>query len=106
MPAHGEIHTFRLAVWAAHLGGYEAVYENPVTEECVARVKEVTRGFQEIYIAEENLEEACRVHMMTYPVMVNSDGSVEDHPDWVTFPDQGGRVEGSKTMMLPPYLTT
>ncbi len=69
-------------------------------------MKEVTRGFQEIYRAEENLEEASLVHMMDYPILVNRDGSVEDHPDWVTFPDQGGRVAGKKTMKLPPYLTT
>ena len=36
-PALGEIHTFRLAVWAAHLGGHQAEYENPVTEESLAR---------------------------------------------------------------------
>ena len=69
-------------------------------------MKEVTRGFQEVYRAEENLAEASLVHMMDYPILVNSDGSVEDHPDWVTFPDQGGRVAGMKTMKLPPYLTT
>ena len=105
-PALGEIHTFRLAVWAAHLGGHEAVYENPGTEECLARVKKVTRGFQEVYRAQENLEDTCLVHMMDYPILVNKDGSVEDQPDWETFPDQGGRVAGKKTMKLPPYLTT
>ena len=105
-PALGEIHTFRLAVWAAHLGGHQIDWENPMTEESLARLKEVTRGFQEVYRAEENLEEACIVHMMDYPILVNNDGSVEDHPEWETFPDQGGRVAGEKTMKLPPYLTT
>ena len=93
-------------MWAAHLGGYEAVYENPVTEESLARVKEITRGFQEVYSAQENLETTCLVHMMDYPILVNKDGSVKDQSDWETFPDQGGRVAGKMTMKLPPYLTT
>ena len=59
-----------------------------------------------VYRAEENLGEASMVHMMDYPILVNRDGSVEDHPDWATFPDQGGKVAGRKTMKLPPYLTT
>ena len=105
-PALGDIHTFRMAVWAAHLGGNEAVYENPVTEESLARVKEIIRGFQEVYSAQANLEDTCLVHMMDYPILVNKDGSVEDQPDWETFPDQGGRVAGKMTMKLPPYLTT
>ena len=36
-PALGEIHTFRMAVWAAHLGGHQAEYENPATEESLVR---------------------------------------------------------------------
>ena len=55
-PALGEIHTFRQAVWAAHLGGHQTAWENPMREESLARLKEVTRGFQEVYRAEENLE--------------------------------------------------
>ena len=43
---------------------------------------------------------------MDYPITVTQEGAVWDHPDWQTFPDQGGRVEGKKTMRLPPYLTT
>ena len=77
-----------------------------MTEECVTRVREITRGFQEVYRREQGLEEACQVHMMDYPITVTQEGAVWDHPDWQTFPDQGGRVEGKKTMRLPPYLTT
>ena len=67
-----------------------------MTEGYVARVRGVTRGFQEAYRSEQGLEEACQVHMMDYPITVTQE----------TFPDQGGRVEGKKTMRLPPYLTT
>ena len=82
------------------------MYENPATEECLARVKRITRGFQEVYRSQENLEDTCLVHMMDYPILVNRDGSVEDQTGWEIFPDQGGRVAGKKTMKLPPYLTT
>ena len=101
----GDIHTFRLALWSAHLGGYDPVLASPSAEECVERVKEITKGFQETYIA-DTMEEECCVHMMEYPIQVNDDGTVEDLPGWETFPDQGGSVAGEKSGVFPGNITT
>ena len=101
----GDIHTFRLALWSAHLGGYDPVLASPSTEECVERVKEITKGFQETYIA-DTMEEECCVHMMEYPIQVNDDGTVEDLAGWETFPDQGGSVAGEKSGVFPGNITT
>ena len=103
--AIGDIHTFRLALWSAHLGEYDPVFNNPNTEECVEKVKEITNKFQQVYAADV-MEEKCDVHMMEYPIQVNDDGSVEDHPDWVTFPDQGGDVAGKESKIFPGNVTT
>ena len=103
--AKGDVHTFRLALWSAHLGEYDPVFANPNSEECVDKVKEITKKFQQVYAADV-MEEKCDVHMMEYPIQVNDDGSVEDHPDWVTFPDQGGDVAGKESKIFPGNVTT
>ena len=71
----------------------------------VEKVKEITNKFQQVYAADV-MEEKCDVHMMEYPIQVNDDGSVEDHPDWVTFPDQGGDVAGKESKIFPGNVTT
>ena len=30
----GDIHTYRMALWSAHFGGYDEVFQNPNSDEC------------------------------------------------------------------------
>jgi phospholipase D1/2 len=46
-----------------------------------------------------------RGHLMVYPLMVNSDGSVTSRPGHETFPDVGGKVMGSNQLNIPDDLT-
>lgn len=102
----GEIHTFRMALFAAHLGGHDEVYANPSSIECMEKVREVSKEFQQLYIAEEVPEEASQVHLLPYPVQVDGEGNVAVEPGWEVFPDTEASVIGQKSGILPGNLTT
>ena len=103
----GDIHTFRLALWSAHLGGYDPSITVPNSAECVTKVKEITSNFQNTYLS-DTMEEKTSVHMMNYPIAVTDDGDVEDLQGWEKFPDQGGAVGGKMAPMgmIPGNVTT
>merc|ERR1712226_919937 len=100
----GQIHTFRMSLFAAHLGGHSDDYLNPSSPECVARVRAVTEEFQQFYSSEDVPEEASPVHLMSYPVQVDRDGNVS--AEWAVFPDTEACVLGAKSGVLPGNLTT
>ena len=77
----------------------------PSSQECVDKVREVTREFQQVYSA-DNMEEKTKVHLIPYPIMVHNDGTVEAEPDWEMFPDTQALVYGEKSGVLPGRLTT
>jgi len=101
----GGVFTYRSALWAAHLGGHEEAYADPSTDECLAKVREVTSSFWETYTAEEPSH--SDVHMLPYPIKVDEDGNVSalDEP-WNCFPDTSAKVLGCKSGYLPAKLTT
>lgn len=78
---------------------------NPSSDECVVKVREITKTFQEVYIA-ANMEELNKVHLMPYPILVHDDGTVESEPGWEMFPDTAGLVCGKRSGVFPGYLTT
>jgi len=96
----GAIHTFRMALWAAHFGGHRHEFENPSSQDCVELVRQITQEYQEQYISEET--QYSQVHLVPYPIQVNQDGSVENVPGWENFPDTDAPVFGSISM-LPNY---
>merc|ERR1712107_836166 len=83
----GEVHTFRMALFAAHLGGHHDAFLEPSSEECVSRVREVSEAFQQVYLEEEPPEQPVNVHLLPYPIQVESDGAVNALPGWENFPD-------------------
>jgi len=101
----GDIHSFRMALWSAHLGGHDSAYQDPASPECVSRVREVTREYQEVYIA-ANMESQCMVHLLPYPIAVADDGAVEDEAGWDLFPDTQAPVQGKKSGVFPGNVTT
>ncbi len=101
----GGVHTYRMALWSAHLGGYDPAYDDPASDECLAKVKEVTKGFWDLYTADN--PEHSDVHMLPYPVNVDDDGNVTAlEAPWDCFPDTSAPVLGAKSGYLPGKLTT
>jgi len=99
----GGVHTYRMALWSAHLGGHDEAYLNPASDECAAKVSEVTDDFWEKYTADE--PEHSDVHLLPYPIRVEQDGTVGPLDD-PNFPDTEAQVIGTKSGYLPGKLTT
>ena len=101
----GDVHSFRMALWAAHLGGYNDAYLQPESDDCLEKVKETTGNFWNLYTADE--PEHSDVHMLPYPINVDEDGNVTalDSP-WDCFPDTSAPVLGAKSGYLPAKITT
>jgi len=103
--AHGGIHTFRTALWAAHLGGGDPVYNNPASDECLAKIKQVSSDFWQLYTAEEPTH--SDVHLLPYPLTVAETGDISPlEAPYNCFPDTKAKVVGSKSSILPAKLTT
>lgn len=100
----GDIHTFRLALWSAHLGGYQEEFRVPGSQECVEKVRELTQAYQQQYISEETA--FSHVHLLPYPILVQQDGSLQPYPGWENFPDTEAPVFGKRSDLLPGNLTT
>jgi len=92
-----------MALWSAHLGGHDEAYLNPASDECAAKVSEVTDDFWEKYTADE--PEHSDVHLLPYPIRVEQDGTVGPLDD-PNFPDTEAQVIGTKSGYLPGKLTT
>ena len=121
-PPRGDVHTFRMALWSAHLGGYNPAFEDPSTEECLSYVRGVTGEFWSVYTAEE--PQGSEVHLLPYPLHVSETGDINPLDDpWDRFPgelqynahvcsycwyflDTKASVKGAKSGVLPNKLTT
>jgi len=101
----GDIHSFRMALWSAHLGGFSDQFENPNSAECLEYVRNVTSQFWEIYTADEPA--GTDVHLLPYPYSISETGDVSslEYP-WDCFPDTSASVIGAKSGILPMKLTT
>jgi phospholipase D1/2 len=101
----GDIHTYRMALWAAHFGCADEAYSNPASDECMAKVRETTGGFWELYTADE--PQHSDVHALPYPINVDEEGNVTAlETPWDCFPDTSAQVLGCKSGYLPEKLTT
>ncbi|CAM0146607.1 unnamed protein product [Urochloa decumbens] len=103
-PPRGQVHGYRMSLWAEHLGGaVEECFRRPETEDCVRRVKEMAEENWERYVSPDM--EETRGHLLRYPVQVGKDGEVGPLPEHECFPDVGGKVLGAQSS-LPNALTT
>ena len=101
----GGVHTFRLALWSAHLGGHQHAWHTPSSHECLRQVQEVTSANWSSYTAPEPSH--SKVHLLPYPVTISRSGQVSTlKPPFHNFPDTTASVKGSKSGYLPAKLTT
>eukprot|EP00249_Psilotum_nudum_P022879 c28674_g1_i1 orf=191-2614(+) len=100
----GQIHGFRMSLWYEHLGRLDNVFLKPWSLECMQKINEVAKDLWEKFVAEEIKD--LPGHLLTYPVVVVSDGTVLELPGQSLFPDTKASVLGSKSTVFPPILTT
>ncbi|KAI4389153.1 hypothetical protein MLD38_001409 [Melastoma candidum] len=89
----GQIHGYRMSLWAEHIGGLEECFLQPESLECVRRVRQLGEMNWKQFAAEEVTE--MKGHLMKYPVEVDRKGKVRPIPGQENFPDVGGNITGS-----------
>ncbi|GBG86053.1 hypothetical protein CBR_g40954 [Chara braunii] len=100
----GQIHGFRMSLWAEHMGGVEEVFRHPSTPECLKRVQEIARANWQQYTADQVTN--MQSHIVPYPISVTEDGKVTHLDGFANFPDTDADVLGHKSFVLPDVLTT
>ncbi|KAJ1411164.1 Phospholipase D/Transphosphatidylase [Sesbania bispinosa] len=102
----GDIHAYRMSLWYEHTGSAEELFLEPESLECVKRMRSIGDQMWKIYSCEEIMDMEG-VHLVTYPVKVTQQGSVEDQTDGEDhFPDTKSLVKGKRSKLLPPIFTT
>ncbi|XP_045793869.1 phospholipase D gamma 1-like [Trifolium pratense] len=90
---HGQIHGYRMSLWAEHTGTIEESFLQPESLECVRRVRAIGEMNWKQFAANEVTE--MRGHLLKYPVDVDRKGKVRSLPGQEEFPDVGGKIVGS-----------
>ncbi|KAE9617763.1 putative phospholipase D [Lupinus albus] len=89
----GQIHGYRMSLWAEHTGTIEECFLQPESLECVRRVRAMGEMNWKQFAADEITE--MRGHLLKYPVEVDRRGRVRSLPGHEEFPDVGGKIIGS-----------
>ncbi|KAA0201860.1 hypothetical protein HAZT_HAZT008133 [Hyalella azteca] len=100
----GNVHEFRTALWAEHLGGtLEEAHAQPGTVECMRAVNAAAQSNWDRYV----VNEPCHLdaHLLKYPVSIGQDGSVSPLEECPCFPETAAPVIGAPNY-LPNKLTT
>jgi len=99
----GEIHKFRMSLWAEHLGISEQCFLYPEDRVTVTRVNQIA-DFNWDKFASPEVKVMDTGHMMTYPIKVEINGAISAALQF--FPDTKAPIRGCKSTMLPDALTT
>ncbi|OWM71972.1 phospholipase D gamma 1-like [Punica granatum] len=89
----GQIHGYRMSLWAEHLGTVEECFKQPESLECMRRVRSLSELNWKQYAADEVAD--MKGHLLKYPLLIDGMGKVKPIPGCTTFPDVGGKIEGS-----------
>ena len=93
----GDIHTFRMALWSAHLGGHSSQFEDPHSADCLSYVRSVTAEFWSVYTADQ--PQGSEVHLLPYPLVISETGDVNPlEQPWDSFPGMRPPATQTNTM--------
>lgn len=104
-PPRGEVHAFRMSLWAEHLGMLEDAFLAPETPACARRVRAIAEANWADFMdpAEGEAVRDMGGHLVPWPYEVDAGGGVT--PRGVRLPDLPFRVMG-RDSYLPNTLTT
>jgi len=108
---YGDVHMFRMGLWAEHLKTWEEAFRFPGTLECTQRVKEMASfNWQSYNFDTYNLPQdpAPPGNLLLYPIQVEQSGEISNLANFTSFPDypSTARVMGGKQAMIPDKITT
>lgn len=82
-----------MSLWTEHLGFLDESFKEPESLECMRRVRSMSEGNWRQYLADEVTE--MKGHLLKYPLQIDRTGKVKPLPGCDSFPDVGGKIEGS-----------
>jgi len=110
---YGDVHMFRMSLWAEHLKTWEEVFRFPGTLDCTARVKEMcwfnwqSYNFEKYGLSQDQLPPG---QLLLYPIRVEQSGEIGTlmNPNFTSFPDypSTAKIFGGKSALLPEKVTT
>ncbi|GBG72658.1 hypothetical protein CBR_g12231 [Chara braunii] len=103
-PPRGQIHGFRMSLWAEHTGAVEDVFVDPSSPSCVHRINDLASTNQAQFCS--NRPQNLRGHIVPYPIEVGADGTVTSVRGLPNFLDSDAPVLGKQCTVLPDALTT
>nr|CAD1835371.1 unnamed protein product [Ananas comosus var. bracteatus] len=89
----GQIHGYRMSLWAEHIGFLEESFTRPESLECLRHIRSIGEMNWKQFASDQITE--MRGHLLKYPVDVDRKGKVRPLPGCETFPDLGGNICGS-----------
>jgi len=103
---YGDVHMFRMSLWAAHFQTTIQEFVHPGSNECVHKVKEMAWHNWQQYIGPDGSTTPGKI--LFYPLDVQQDGSIKTWPDYPEFPDfpPGSKIMGQVSSMIPQKVTT
>jgi phospholipase D1/2 len=91
----GDVHAFRMSLFAEHFKCYEEVFQNPGTLECARRVKFMANHNWKMYTG--SMGSTTPGQIIMYPLDIGQFGTLNTYPDFECFPDFGpyGKIMGT-----------
>jgi len=108
---YGDVHMFRMSLWAEHLKTWEEAFRFPGTLDCTHRVKAMAQHNWQSYNYEQYglpQDPAPPGNMLLYPMQVDAGGNISNLERFKSFPDypETAKIFGSKSGMIPEKITT
>ena len=103
LPRRG-VYGFRMALWAEHTNQLLSDYNDPSSLVCVRAFNSIAQANWQRYSAID--VSSMDSHLMTYPLMIHSDGGITTLANCPYFPDTTASIMGKKSAMFPMSLTT
>lgn len=108
---YGDVHMFRMGLWAEHLKTWEELFRFPGTLECTKRIKDMcwynwqSYNYEKYNLPQNQLPPG---QLVLYPIQVESNGRINNLPHFTSFPDYppNAKVFGSKSAVIPEKVTT
>ena len=103
----GDVHIFRMSLWAEHFRQTPTEFIYPGTQDCVNKVKEMAFYNWSQY-SSSNHENVTPGQVLSYPLNILPDGKITTLDSMKTFPDfpSGALIMGTKSSFIPQKVTT
>lgn len=89
----GEVYGYRMALWLEHLGGrYDPLYDQPHSLECIKQINHMAEQNWLQFSGEEDVN--MTGHLITFPIIVESNGNIKPRSDDGQFSDIDNSVMG------------